>query len=158
MSREIDVCLLGAKQFPGRCAAPDCWRRSAYHAPPRPTRGQAARIGKHASGRSARRPGTQRCQYRSAHFNAVCPRPRPAVPNRHWRRPSGCSGPLGWMGQELLELLTGLDGVRQCLRYHPEQDALYHCLQVFDLARGESLREFVKANLFGSGDKEACQQ
>ena len=42
------------------------------------------------------------------------------------------------MGQELLELLTGLDGVRQCLRYHPEQDALYHCLQVFDLARGES--------------------
>ncbi|WP_394847023.1 HD domain-containing protein [Pendulispora brunnea] len=42
------------------------------------------------------------------------------------------------MHDELLDLLLGLDGVRQPLRYHPEEDALYHSLQVFDLARRES--------------------
>jgi len=31
-------------------------------------------------------------------------------------------------------LLTSLDGVRQSPRYHPERDALYHSLQVFQLA------------------------
>jgi hypothetical protein len=42
------------------------------------------------------------------------------------------------MHQELLDLLTSLDGVRQDPRYHPEGDALYHSLQVFDLARRET--------------------
>jgi HD superfamily phosphodiesterase len=36
---------------------------------------------------------------------------------------------------ELLELLRALDGVEQSQRFHPEGDALYHSLQVFDLAR-----------------------
>jgi HD superfamily phosphodiesterase len=39
---------------------------------------------------------------------------------------------------ELLDLLRALSGVRQDLRYHPEGDALYHSLQVFDLARRDS--------------------
>jgi hypothetical protein len=34
-------------------------------------------------------------------------------------------------------LLLPLDNVRQNLKYHPEGDALYHSLQVFDLARDE---------------------
>jgi len=34
----------------------------------------------------------------------------------------------------LLYLLTSLDGVRQDPRHHPEGDALYHSLQVFQLA------------------------
>lgn len=34
-------------------------------------------------------------------------------------------------------LLLPLDNVRQNLTYHPEGDALYHSLQVFDLARDE---------------------
>jgi|SRR6185503_8713038 len=42
------------------------------------------------------------------------------------------------MHQDLLDLLIALDGVRQDPRYHPEGDALYHSLQVFDLARRES--------------------
>lgn len=33
-------------------------------------------------------------------------------------------------------LLLPLENVRQNLKYHPEGDALYHSLQVFDLARG----------------------
>lgn len=37
-----------------------------------------------------------------------------------------------------IDLLRGLDGVAQNPRYHPEGDALYHSLQVFDLARAES--------------------
>src|SRR4051812_47975620 len=36
---------------------------------------------------------------------------------------------------ELLELLVALDGVAQPVRYHPEGDALFHSLQVFDRAR-----------------------
>jgi HD superfamily phosphodiesterase len=36
---------------------------------------------------------------------------------------------------ELLEILLALDGVEQSPRFHPEGDALYHSLQVFDLAR-----------------------
>jgi putative nucleotidyltransferase with HDIG domain len=36
---------------------------------------------------------------------------------------------------ELLDLLLALDGVVQSPRFHPEGDALYHSLQVFDLAR-----------------------
>lgn len=38
----------------------------------------------------------------------------------------------------LLALLLDLDGVQQDPRYHPEGDALYHSLQVFDLARRQS--------------------
>ncbi len=34
-------------------------------------------------------------------------------------------------------LLTPLENVKQSARYHPEGDALYHSLQVFDLAREE---------------------
>jgi hypothetical protein len=34
-------------------------------------------------------------------------------------------------------LLLPLENVRQSLKYHPEGDALYHSLQVFDLAREE---------------------
>jgi hypothetical protein len=34
-------------------------------------------------------------------------------------------------------LLRALDGVKQDQRFHPESDALYHSLQVFDLARME---------------------
>jgi hypothetical protein len=39
------------------------------------------------------------------------------------------------MYDELLPLLLALDGVRQDPAYHPEGDALFHSLQVFDLAR-----------------------
>lgn len=39
------------------------------------------------------------------------------------------------MDPELLELLTALDGIAQSPRYHPEGDALFHSLQVFDHAR-----------------------
>ncbi|MEL6345294.1 MAG: HD domain-containing protein [Myxococcota bacterium] len=35
---------------------------------------------------------------------------------------------------DLLRLLTDLDGVQQPRRYHPEGDALYHSLQVFQVA------------------------
>ena len=35
-------------------------------------------------------------------------------------------------------LLRPLEGVKQSPRYHPEGDALYHSLQVFDLARQEA--------------------
>jgi hypothetical protein len=36
---------------------------------------------------------------------------------------------------ELQDLLTSLDGVRQNPRWHPEGDALFHSLQAFDVAR-----------------------
>lgn len=39
------------------------------------------------------------------------------------------------MYDKLLDLLCDLDGVRQDPAYHPEGDALFHSLQVFDLAR-----------------------
>jgi putative nucleotidyltransferase with HDIG domain len=39
------------------------------------------------------------------------------------------------MYDELLPLLLALDGIRQNPAYHPEGDALFHSLQVFDLAR-----------------------
>jgi hypothetical protein len=39
------------------------------------------------------------------------------------------------MYQDILDLLTALDGVRQDPRWHPEGDALYHSLQAFELAR-----------------------
>lgn len=42
------------------------------------------------------------------------------------------------MHHDLLDLLLGLDGVRQDPRYHPEGDALFHSLQAFDLARRET--------------------
>ena len=38
----------------------------------------------------------------------------------------------------LLSLLQALDGVEQSLKYHPESDALYHSLQVFELALNNS--------------------
>src|SRR5690606_4791629 len=46
----------------------------------------------------------------------------------------GVASPRVEMHHELLSLLLALDGVQQPLRYHPEGDALYHSLQVFDLA------------------------
>jgi HD superfamily phosphodiesterase len=39
------------------------------------------------------------------------------------------------MDDDLFSLLSGLNGVRQSPRYHPEGDALFHSLQVFGLAR-----------------------
>lgn len=39
---------------------------------------------------------------------------------------------------KLLDRLLALDGVDQDLRYHPERDALYHSLQVYNLARRAS--------------------
>jgi hypothetical protein len=42
------------------------------------------------------------------------------------------------MIQDLLALLTALDGVQQDPRWHPEGDALYHSLQAFELARRET--------------------
>jgi len=39
------------------------------------------------------------------------------------------------MHDDLVSLLAGLDGIQQSPRYHPEGDALFHSLQVFDLAR-----------------------
>jgi hypothetical protein len=39
-----------------------------------------------------------------------------------------------FLKKHLYFLLTSLDGVRQEPRYHPEGDALYHSLQVFQLA------------------------
>src|ERR1700744_2827706 len=38
------------------------------------------------------------------------------------------------MNDELVSLLAALDGIQQSPKYHPEGDALYHSLQVFDLA------------------------
>ncbi|MFO0642155.1 MAG: HD domain-containing protein [Polyangiaceae bacterium] len=38
------------------------------------------------------------------------------------------------MNDELVSLLHALDGVRQSPKYHPEGDALFHSLQVFELA------------------------
>ena len=38
------------------------------------------------------------------------------------------------MNDELFSLLDALDGVQQSPKYHPEGDALYHSLQVFELA------------------------
>lgn len=35
---------------------------------------------------------------------------------------------------ELVSLLEALDGIQQSPKYHPEGDALYHSLQVFELA------------------------
>ena len=37
--------------------------------------------------------------------------------------------------RDLLDLLWGLDGVEQDARWHPEGDALYHSLQVYQHAR-----------------------
>jgi hypothetical protein len=42
------------------------------------------------------------------------------------------------MKDELTELLLKLDGIRQNPRYHPEGDALFHSLQVFDCARKQT--------------------
>jgi HD superfamily phosphodiesterase len=42
------------------------------------------------------------------------------------------------MKDDLFSLLEALDGVQQSPRYHPEGDALFHSLQVFELARRES--------------------
>ncbi len=42
------------------------------------------------------------------------------------------------MYDDLLDLLQSLDGVRQNPRFHPEGDALYHSLQVFDQARRDT--------------------
>ena len=38
------------------------------------------------------------------------------------------------MHDELFSLLAALDGIQQSPKYHPEGDALYHSLQVFELA------------------------
>jgi hypothetical protein len=39
------------------------------------------------------------------------------------------------MNDELFSLLAALDGIPQSPKYHPEGDALFHSLQVFELAR-----------------------
>lgn len=39
------------------------------------------------------------------------------------------------MYDKLFALLSALDGVQQDLKYHPEGDALFHSLQVFEIAR-----------------------
>ena len=53
------------------------------------------------------------------------------------------------MHDELFSLLSDLNGVRQSPRYHPEGDALFHSLQVFELAlRGTSDRVLWAAALF----------
>jgi hypothetical protein len=68
------------------------------------------------------------------------------APLRHWARIlfervakavslRGGESPRWCMHDELFSLLRDLNGVRQSPRYHPEGDALFHSLQVFDLAR-----------------------
>ena len=42
------------------------------------------------------------------------------------------------MSDEILDLVLALDGVRQDPKYHPEGDALFHTLQVFELALRET--------------------
>lgn len=42
------------------------------------------------------------------------------------------------MRDELLDLLHALDGIAQDPRYHPEGDALFHSLQVWDHARRDT--------------------
>ncbi len=42
------------------------------------------------------------------------------------------------MDDDLFSLLQDLDGVQQSARYHPERDALFHSLQVFELARRQA--------------------
>ncbi len=49
-------------------------------------------------------------------------------------RSSGDSDQQSYLFNYLLSLLDNLDGVEQARRYHPEGDALYHSLQVFQLA------------------------
>jgi len=53
------------------------------------------------------------------------------------------------MTDELYSLLAALDGIQQSPRYHPEGDALFHSLQVFELAtRGTEDRILWAAALF----------
>lgn len=53
------------------------------------------------------------------------------------------------MYDELLGLLEALDGVMQDLRYHPEGDALFHSLQVYQhAAADEAPPELLAAALF----------
>jgi HD superfamily phosphodiesterase len=47
----------------------------------------------------------------------------------------GGESPRWCMNDELFSLLESLDGIEQSPRYHPEGDALFHSLQVFELAR-----------------------
>jgi predicted HD phosphohydrolase len=42
------------------------------------------------------------------------------------------------MNDELFSLLDALDGIQQSPQYHPEGDALFHSLQVFELARRQT--------------------
>lgn len=61
------------------------------------------------------------------------------------------------MNDELFSLLTGLDGIEQSPRWHPEGDALYHSLQVFALARrATSDRVVWAAALFHDVGKAIC--
>jgi hypothetical protein len=69
---------------------------------------------------------------------------------RGWFGNGGCRRAVGWraeiihprlhaqMYDDLLQLLLPLDGIRQNGRVHPEGDALFHSLQVFEFARGSS--------------------
>lgn len=53
------------------------------------------------------------------------------------KKPITQAGTFDWqtfLKKHLYSLLTALDGVYQEPRYHPEGDALYHSLQVFQLA------------------------
>lgn len=52
------------------------------------------------------------------------------------KRPAGIMAPITSSAHhDLLSLLNDLDGISQSPRYHPEGDALFHSLQVFQLAR-----------------------
>ncbi|MEN8216851.1 MAG: HD domain-containing protein [Pseudomonadota bacterium] len=55
-------------------------------------------------------------------------------------RQNQCTGTVqpAFLKKHLHFLLTSLDGVRQSQCYHPEGDALYHSLQVFQLAHQTS--------------------
>lgn len=58
------------------------------------------------------------------------------------------------MYHDLLDLLIALDGIAQDPRWHPEGDALFHSLQVFELARRDTLdRALWAAALFHDAGK-----
>ncbi|WP_020407520.1 HD domain-containing protein [Hahella ganghwensis] len=59
----------------------------------------------------------------------------------------------------LLSLLNALEGIIQPPKYHPESDALYHSLQVFDLAHRQSTDpELWAAALFHDVGKSVDQK
>ena len=57
---------------------------------------------------------------------------------KHLSNKTNHTYPLSESREYLLSLLLALDGVIQSSKYHPESDALYHTLQVFEWAFNES--------------------